>query len=321
MSGARPGHHCTARRVGEAIADHQRDGASGVTPRYAATLCVSVNDEVVHGIPAGAGGRGDVVSIDCGAIVDDGRRLRVMLSSTAPRRMTSWAATTERAMWAGIALAVASDLGGGGGGGGRRRCRRVCRPERRRPGTGSSRETRWATGIGTSTHQPPDVLHPPAGDRGPRVGLGLGVVVSDGGPWERFTQILDDDGMNVMSYGSRASHWSTRSRSCRSASGCHGRDGKREDGLARALPSPPPRLVGARVTGQRPTDGYGDDGRHRASMLPSSVGDGWGGCGDCNGHGVQGAGLSSAGWRKVVVGRAPGRGGALCPPRYSSPAG
>jgi methionyl aminopeptidase len=37
---------------------------------YPATLCVSVNDEVVHGIP---GGRviedGDVVSIDCGAIV------------------------------------------------------------------------------------------------------------------------------------------------------------------------------------------------------------------------------------------------------------
>jgi methionyl aminopeptidase len=49
---------------------------AGATPSflgyhgYPATLCISVNDEVVHGIP---GGRvvedGDVVSIDCGAIV------------------------------------------------------------------------------------------------------------------------------------------------------------------------------------------------------------------------------------------------------------
>ena len=38
---------------------------------FPATICVSVNDEIVHGIP---GDRiindGDVVSIDCGAIVD-----------------------------------------------------------------------------------------------------------------------------------------------------------------------------------------------------------------------------------------------------------
>src|SRR4051812_21464403 len=38
---------------------------------YPATLCISVDDEIVHGIP---GPReladGDVVSVDCGAIVD-----------------------------------------------------------------------------------------------------------------------------------------------------------------------------------------------------------------------------------------------------------
>ncbi len=40
-------------------------------PPFPATTCISVNDEVVHGIP---GDRvvqdGDIVSIDCGAIVD-----------------------------------------------------------------------------------------------------------------------------------------------------------------------------------------------------------------------------------------------------------
>jgi len=38
---------------------------------YPATICVSVNDEVVHGIPSGRVLQpGDVVSIDCGAIVE-----------------------------------------------------------------------------------------------------------------------------------------------------------------------------------------------------------------------------------------------------------
>ena len=38
---------------------------------YPATLCISVNDEIVHGIPAEDRllAAGDVVSIDCGAIV------------------------------------------------------------------------------------------------------------------------------------------------------------------------------------------------------------------------------------------------------------
>ena len=38
---------------------------------YPATLCISVNDEIVHGIPAADRllAAGDLVSIDCGAIV------------------------------------------------------------------------------------------------------------------------------------------------------------------------------------------------------------------------------------------------------------
>ena len=38
---------------------------------YPATICTSVNDEVVHGIPNDKPLKdGDVISIDCGAIVD-----------------------------------------------------------------------------------------------------------------------------------------------------------------------------------------------------------------------------------------------------------
>ena len=39
---------------------------------YPAALCTSINEEVVHGIPNARAccGRGDVVSIDCGVILD-----------------------------------------------------------------------------------------------------------------------------------------------------------------------------------------------------------------------------------------------------------
>ena len=44
---------------------------AGRGPDFPATLCISVNDEVVHGIPgARVLADGDLVSVDCGAIVD-----------------------------------------------------------------------------------------------------------------------------------------------------------------------------------------------------------------------------------------------------------
>ena len=65
----------TTREIDAIAYEHMR--AAGATPSFLgyqgfpATLCISVNDEVVHGIPGDRGLReGDVVSLDCGAIVD-----------------------------------------------------------------------------------------------------------------------------------------------------------------------------------------------------------------------------------------------------------
>ena len=52
--------------------------AAGATPSfqgyhgYPATICASVNEEIVHGIPSRRRSlrEGDIISIDCGAIVD-----------------------------------------------------------------------------------------------------------------------------------------------------------------------------------------------------------------------------------------------------------
>ncbi|KQY47254.1 type I methionyl aminopeptidase [Cellulomonas sp. Root137] len=178
---------------------------------YPASLCVSVNDEVVHGIP---GPRvlepGDVVSVDCGAIVEGWHgdsAITLVLDGAAPEDV-ALAETTERAMWAGIAaLAGAERLGAVG-----EAVEDVVDAAAVEGLNGGQRyglvEEYVGHGIGTAMHQPPDVPNFRSRDRGPRVRAGLCVAVE---PMvvrgQRFTQVLDDDWTVVTGDGSRASHW------------------------------------------------------------------------------------------------------------------
>jgi methionyl aminopeptidase len=190
---------------------------AGATPSflgyhgYPATLCVSVNDEVVHGIP---GPRvlepGDVVSVDCGAVVDGWHgdsAVTIVLEGADPADL-ELAATTEQAMWAGIAaLATAERLGAVG-----EAVEDVVDAAAAEGRNGGQRygvvEEYVGHGIGTAMHQPPDVLNYRTRDRGPRVRPGLCVAIE---PMvvrgQRFTQVLDDDWTVVTVDGSRASHW------------------------------------------------------------------------------------------------------------------
>ncbi|MFB7633116.1 type I methionyl aminopeptidase [Streptomyces sp. NPDC056149] len=76
---------------------------------FPAVLCVSVNDAIVHGIPDGYRLRdGDLVSIDCGAVVDGwagdaATSFTVGTQRPEDRRLME---TTHRALEAGIAAAV-----------------------------------------------------------------------------------------------------------------------------------------------------------------------------------------------------------------------
>ena len=61
----------------DALAEREIRGAGAVPSfkgyhGYPATICTSVNDEIVHAIPDPARRlrEGDIISIDCGAIVD-----------------------------------------------------------------------------------------------------------------------------------------------------------------------------------------------------------------------------------------------------------
>lgn len=183
---------------------------AGATPSflgyhgYPAVLCVSVNDEIVHGIP---GDRvlepGDVVSVDCGAIVDGWHgdaAFTVVLPDADPADV-ALSETTEAALWAGIAaLATGERLGGVG-----EAVEDVVEASGARYGIV---QEYVGHGIGSAMHQPPDVLNYRTREKGTRLRAGLCVAVE---PMltrgKRHTRVLEDDWTVVTQDGSRAAHW------------------------------------------------------------------------------------------------------------------
>lgn len=190
--------------------------AAGATPSFLgydgfpATVCVSVNDEIVHGIP---GSRtlepGDVVSIDCGAIVEGwhGDSALTFVLADADPLDVELMATTEDAMWAGIAaLARGNRLSAVGNA--------VEDVVDAAAAAGANGAVRYGVieefvghGIGSAMHQPPDVLNYRTRDRGPRLRPGMCLAVE---PMlvrgSRMTETLEDDWTVVSGDGSRAAH-------------------------------------------------------------------------------------------------------------------
>ncbi len=76
---------------------------------FPATICVSVNDEIVHGIPSPDRElrAGDIVSIDCGAIVRGWHADAALTVGIAPvsSEHSQLAAACEQALWHGLAQA------------------------------------------------------------------------------------------------------------------------------------------------------------------------------------------------------------------------
>jgi methionyl aminopeptidase len=86
-------------------------GYPGLNPRrpFPGSICISIDDEIVHGIPGERTIRaGQVVSIDAGAIVDGwhGDGARTFYVGEPPAGVASLIEATRLAMMAGIAAAV-----------------------------------------------------------------------------------------------------------------------------------------------------------------------------------------------------------------------
>ncbi len=150
-------------------------GAKAAFPGYRGypkTICVSVNEEVVHGIPSARRKlrEGDIVGLDLGAIVDGyyGDAARTALVGAVPEKVRTLVVETRRALSAGVeAVRVGGRVGDIGA---------AVEAVAREHGFGVVREF-VGHGIGTALHEEPQVPnYGPAGKGEPiREGMTLAI--------------------------------------------------------------------------------------------------------------------------------------------------
>jgi methionyl aminopeptidase len=204
----RPG--VTTARL-DAIAEEMIRGA-GATPSfigvpgsrgaYRHTLCVSIDDEVVHGIPSQRQiAAGQIVSVDAGAIVDGWHAdaARSYLVGAVPESTGRLVETTRRAMLAGIRAArpgaYLADISG------------AIEDVANEAGYGVVRNF-VGHGIGTEMHEEPQVTNYRTGSRGRRLEIGLCLAIEPMFTLGAHDVRVRDDGWTVVTTdGSLAAHW------------------------------------------------------------------------------------------------------------------
>lgn len=191
---------------------------------YPATMCVSVNEEVVHGIPGERELReGDLVTFDCGAYVLDESGTQwhgdAAFTTVVGGRYASDSdrildSTTHRALWAAIASLARAMAGEAPGRAGRLNAvgdtvEDVVAEARRDHGVPIGiLEDYVGHGIGTAMHMAPDVLNYSVKRRGPRLQPGMVLAVEPMlAAGEPEVEELDDGWTVVTVDGSRAAQW------------------------------------------------------------------------------------------------------------------
>src|SRR6201996_7840394 len=170
---------------------------------YPASLCTSVNQQVVHGIPDKEQvlKAGDVISVDCGAILDGWHGDSALSLGVGPVDPADQAMldACEAAMWAGIGQAVAGGQLGD-------ISHAVERSVSAAGDYGLIREY-TGHGIGTEMHMDPAVRNYGPPGQGPRRrggAVGVEPMIPRGG---RQVAELDDGWTVVTADGSRAAHF------------------------------------------------------------------------------------------------------------------
>ena len=169
---------------------------------YPKTLCASVNDEVVHGIPSKRILKeGDVIGMDLGAIIDGfyGDSAMTVPVGEVPPRVAELLRVTEEALFAGIAQAIVgnrlSDIS------------HAVQDHAER--SGFSVVTDFVGhGIGRQLHEEPQVPNYGKPGQGPRLQVGMVLaiepMVNMGGSAVR---VLDDQWTAVTQDGSLSAHF------------------------------------------------------------------------------------------------------------------
>jgi methionyl aminopeptidase len=175
---------------------------------YPASICASVNDQIVHAIPSRETvlRDGDVISIDCGAIVDSwhGDSAITVPVGEVRRDVLRMAGAAEDAMWAGIAAAAR---------GVRSRQGRLTdvsyaiQSSIRKAGRYGIVEGYGGHGIGSEMHQDPFVLNYGRPGKGPQLVPGLCIAIEPMLTLGRPKTVELDDGWTVVTAdGSPAVH-------------------------------------------------------------------------------------------------------------------
>ena len=170
---------------------------------FPGSICASVDEVVVHGIPGSRELKdGDIISIDCGAIVDGwhGDAAITVAMGSVPEEVSELMRVTEESMWRGIA---AARLGG--------RVTDISHAIETyvdSQGDYGILEDFSGHGIGTEMHMEPSVFNYGKPGKGPKLQRGIALAVEPmltlGGP---EVTTLDDDWTVVTDDGSWAAHF------------------------------------------------------------------------------------------------------------------
>jgi methionyl aminopeptidase len=184
--------------------------AAGATPSflgyhgYPATICTSVNDEIVHGIPSPARrlNEGDIISIDCGAITDGwhGDAALTVGVGTISAEHAALLRACEAALWQGLAQARAGGRLGD--------ISHAVETSVEQAGPYGVVQEYTGHGIGTAMHMDPPVPNYGRPGRGLRLRAGLALAIEPmvtlGSP---ETVLLDDGWTVITADGSWAAHF------------------------------------------------------------------------------------------------------------------
>jgi methionyl aminopeptidase len=184
--------------------------AAGATPSfkgyhgYPATICTSVNDEIVHAIPDPARRlrAGDIISIDCGAIVDGwhGDAAVTVGVGAISAEHAALLQACEAALWRGLAQARPGGRLGD--------ISHAVESSVRQAGPYQVVEEYTGHGIGTAMHMDPSVPNYGRPGRGLRLRTGMALAIEPMVTLGGAETVLHDDGWTVTTAdGSWAAHF------------------------------------------------------------------------------------------------------------------
>lgn len=170
---------------------------------FPATLCTSINDEVVHGIPSGKRilNEGDVVSVDCGVVLDGfygDHAITFAVGNIAPRTQRLLEITQEALMKGIEKMVVGNRLGDVGA---------AVQAHVEAEGFGVVRDY-VGHGIGRNLHEEPQV--PNYGEAGSGLRLKAGMVLAIEPMINEGTgavKLLSDDWTVVTADGKASAHF------------------------------------------------------------------------------------------------------------------